>query len=612
MVKYKANKNNLDNIDDSLESPEKSQDEKNIENNKKNLDNAAEVAAASLNPYAKAAGYAYKLGDKLTGGKLGEKAGSAVNEIGKRIPGGNQIQNLSNKVAESGASDAAGKAASIKNNAQSGGTPGTDLNKTSDTQSTLSKANDNGLLSLFGNKKSDKSIDTDNIVGSIFANMPKSLKIKIILIGGGVFLFFIILMALFAGDDAMNLDLTNGNGSASASFKSGERVCSESEIESKLIYVGDSHLSGINDVLENESVETVLNGTDYNWFSNSAINTLEAILERKTDGVVIFSIGLKDLNNVDNYIETMKSLISKYPSNKFYFLSINKVDEEKTGYSNVEIEGFNKKMYEAFNGNYIDIFDSINYEDTIDGITLKSEKMKELNSYIVSILKSSGNIICSNGFTGSIDETKLNGGNGAILSKPLIDVIGEDKLNEWNSTLLNASQGYYGTGLGPANAAASLIDLGLSEGFIFPYFWGGGHGGQVFGISGSWGASRTITAGGSNQQPVSSNQPSGMDCSGFVSWALNNGGCRSFTPTTAAGFMNLGNKISPEKAQAGDIAASTTHVVIIIENTGTSLKVAEAKNPSKGIVFSEDDYSKYKSNGYTVRDMSSYYANNCK
>ena len=47
----------------------KSQDQRNIDNNAKNIRNAADVAIASKEPHAAAAGAAVKAADKITGGK---------------------------------------------------------------------------------------------------------------------------------------------------------------------------------------------------------------------------------------------------------------------------------------------------------------------------------------------------------------------------------------------------------------------------------------------------------------------------------------------------------------------------------------------------------------
>ena len=58
-----------------------SQDERNVKNNANNIRNAADVAMASKNPYAMAAGAVVKGADKITGGKSTEALGKAINNI---------------------------------------------------------------------------------------------------------------------------------------------------------------------------------------------------------------------------------------------------------------------------------------------------------------------------------------------------------------------------------------------------------------------------------------------------------------------------------------------------------------------------------------------------
>ena len=101
-----------------------SQDQRNTQNNANNIRNAADVAIASKNPYAMAAGAAIKGADKLTGGKSTEALGKAMTKANKVAPGGKKIQDASNKLSESGASDKIGKAARTYNSAGGGGAAG--------------------------------------------------------------------------------------------------------------------------------------------------------------------------------------------------------------------------------------------------------------------------------------------------------------------------------------------------------------------------------------------------------------------------------------------------------------------------------------------------------
>ena len=85
------------------------------ENNANNIRNAADVAMASKNPYAMVAGGALKAADKISGGKASQSLGSAVERLNRHNPMGRSLQNASNKLSESGASDKIGQAAAAKN-----------------------------------------------------------------------------------------------------------------------------------------------------------------------------------------------------------------------------------------------------------------------------------------------------------------------------------------------------------------------------------------------------------------------------------------------------------------------------------------------------------------
>ncbi len=91
------------------------------QNNANNIRNAADVAIATKNPYAVAAGAAVKAADKITGGKSTEALGKGMTRANEMTPGGKRIQDASNQLNESGASDKIGQAAAMKNQFSGGG-----------------------------------------------------------------------------------------------------------------------------------------------------------------------------------------------------------------------------------------------------------------------------------------------------------------------------------------------------------------------------------------------------------------------------------------------------------------------------------------------------------
>ena len=203
------------------------------------------------------------------------------------------------------------------------------------------------------------------------------------------------------------------------------------------------------------------------------------------------------------------------------------------------------------------------------------------------------------------------GGRKLKIGEDLLSLLGQEKIDNWNNKIKNDVSNASNMNQAVALAGYNLIQGALDEGIILPYFWGGGPSPNSIGVDSSMGSSRKIEYGKSDAQKFGSYWPWGYDCGGFVSWAIMNGGCSSFTRKNTTGFRDLPGKvnITADKAKAGDIAVSSTHVVLILNNTGSIIQVAEAKGTNYGMIFKEYNYSYFSS--YEFIDMSVYYANYC-
>ena len=237
---------------------------RNDANNAKNVRNAADVAIASKNPYGVAAGLAVKGADKVTGGKASEGLGKAMTRANRLSPLGNRMQNASNRLAESGISDAAGKGASIvnrqrgagisqdqmpnqvKTNANEGGEQRTDSLPSSDgrkNQSTNSNRGDKD------DKKSDVSSESQeetteseekkkgifstifSIKGSIAIFIASIILLPILLICFGIVVVSSVVpsfisnfddafgASFFAGEDNGDVEYTSSDSSQSSFFE---------------------------------------------------------------------------------------------------------------------------------------------------------------------------------------------------------------------------------------------------------------------------------------------------------------------------------------------------------------------------------------------------------
>lgn len=182
MSAYKANRNNSDREENS--SSEKERADK---NNAQNVRNAADVAIASGHPVAAAIGGAVKTADKITGGKASEGLGKAATKVMNKMPNGKAMQNASNKLSESGASDAIGKAAAMKN-----GAGGADGNSGGEAPGELS--NSTSGLSNIGNKSKNKENQELSGEGIGKINLKKILPIVLPIALGFITIIIIIVM----------------------------------------------------------------------------------------------------------------------------------------------------------------------------------------------------------------------------------------------------------------------------------------------------------------------------------------------------------------------------------------------------------------------------------
>lgn len=219
MSAYKANRNG-----DSSNLSEKERADK---NNAQNVRNAADVAIASGHPVAAAIGGAVKTADKITGGKASEGLGKAATKVMNKMPNGKAMQNASNKLNESGAGDAIGKAAAMKN-----GAGGADGNSGGEAPGELS--NSTSGLSNIGNKSKNKEKQELSGEGIGKINLKKILPIVLPIALGFITIIIIIVMinslifggfelafgaSGFAGESTGDITYTTDNPEAKAFYE---------------------------------------------------------------------------------------------------------------------------------------------------------------------------------------------------------------------------------------------------------------------------------------------------------------------------------------------------------------------------------------------------------
>lgn len=240
----------------------------------------------------------------------------------------------------------------------------------------------------------------------------------------------------------------------------------------------------------------------------------------------------------------------------------------------------------------------------------EGKKYDEILSSVYDTSSSISKATCSS--YGNIDygDYILSTEGTEILHQPL-DSFLESKgtsLEEFNELIAkNVDNAGYGTRAGVVAAAVTLIgELGNNYGVKVPYYWGGGHyDGVVDGALGYWGSTQCHTYANNTSYNYC-----GLDCSGFVPWAIKNGGF-NMSQDLAGNFKNLPGvkKVSLSNSpvlEPGDLLESSGHIVLVIgieEEAGVYI-CAEASGNSSGVQFTRRSFT---DSGYWGVKMDGFY-----
>ena len=207
----------------------------------------------------------------------------------------------------------------------------------------------------------------------------------------------------------------------------------------------------------------------------------------------------------------------------------------------------------------------------------------------------------NNGTLQPLKNYKTNHDGLEVLSHTLSESERES-LDDYLNKQINAAG--YGTGAGVAAAGQSLVYWLEQKGLYLQYFWGGGQGAgdnTVVGASPNWGS----TSYGADFK--GHGKYFGMDCSGFVSWAVRTACAPNSGSRQAEGWMSFGPEISLKDAKPGDVIAHKDHVMLVVKNNGDgTVYVAEESN-DLGFTLVDSD----RASGRKVVDMTKWYKDNC-
>ena len=627
-------------------------------NNANNIRNAADVAIASKNPYAMAIGGAVKAADKMTGGKSTEFLGKQMTKANKMTPGGRSIQRKSNKLNESGMSDKIGTAASMKNGGGAGAAEkGAKAAEAGDKAQKAKKASDGASKAKSGSggqkaqAKGKKSSETGAADGD--ANRSETGKAFLDGLGKAVLHFFlrhpflliiVILVIILFLMLLTNDDLTGHGGSHRyCSYQLNGVVSSGSvKLDNVQVELVNCDASPSNyTVLETIDFEKYVVGValaevswhkDYPEYFKAAIVAARGFSLRRNSGmcpsnpdncfygynVETGKIRMRACTNDQVYCDIDKPCYHYTRSGKPTIYGPEaegmsgatiwkgQLDEATKAEILAAAEEVKGKVLVDSSGNVV----STNYVNTDQNHWWElAQQGKKYDEILVEHYSSSGatgmnSATCSN--YGNIDygDYQLNSDGDVILNERL-DKFLESKgtsLEEFNNLIKsNVEKNGYGTRAGVVTAAVTLIaELGNNYDTKVPYFLSGGHhDGVRSGALGYWGSGyeddgrRCYYTGYGNVYTVC-----GLDCSGFVPWAIKNGGFQVGV-RLAGNFQNMdgARRVSLSSSSAvlepGDLLESEGHIVLVvgIDESTKEYVCAEASGKNAGVLFTRRPFS---------------------
>lgn len=349
-MSYQARRNGED---------QKSSTERSNQNNANNVKNAADIAIASKNPYAVAAGGAVKAADKLTGDKASDELGKMATKANQTIPGGNKRQDILDKLNDSGLSDKLGQATAMYNG----------LNNNPDL-SAQNKERKNRTSSNNKDEFSDGNNNPNNQDINGTASGSGSIVKKIALAASGVLIAIIFLLVIIISIITPYSDFEDALG---ASYASGEETGSFSDFKAASKEATEFY-ERINDVKldfakEGKIVEAVRIVAVYHIMSSENNNFTYRSMTKAKIKEIAAAMFEDNAYNEDIFVEnlvnsifkknfptydtakrsSMAKRVLKYIEDYYSFLGLDNSSCSEIGTCSYQIKGF---YYPYSKGNY--------------------------------------------------------------------------------------------------------------------------------------------------------------------------------------------------------------------------------------------------------------------
>ncbi len=545
--------NQTQNVEDEKKNVENEKQNKEIEANKKTLEQAAELAAESYAP----------------------GVGKTAFNIAKNTKIGDELLNKGATLATD-----------VKN---MNFTP--DVLNDSFSASDLIPNTSDGMLDFGSEKKdveSEGSLSGDASSIDAINNLPISLSTKIyIYLGVGLTLFLIMFIIVILHPSTM-LNLTDGEVKPKDMPESTEIAVSNELIESSLLYLGDESISNLKNLLNNDNISYVFEDeAGYSWLSQTGLDLLKEYLETKEIKNIVTSLGINDLDKIDNYINVYNNLINESDT-KLHILPIalGDIDLEKLdelGFSVADINNFNNRLQEAFPENYIYAAESVTDQ-------------KDLHNIVLERIRKSTNF-------NFLDQYPEEGDAETLKGSSILDVLGEDGIIELEEYIINNIESTQKCSASRVAASAVGLINGLHKvGYKIPFYPSGAYYGVDL-IDRTWGSviEPRISADGEVYNY------NGLDSSGLVYWAMTTAGINSRL-INYDDYILFNHSLEFNDAYPGALLLSKDYIGIVIENKKTHLEVVEAIN--SGGHFASYNKKEIEEK-YIIAHTVTYYNENC-
>ena len=141
----------------------------------------------------------------------------------------------------------------------------------------------------------------------------------------------------------------------------------------QMIFVGDSRVVGMSmaggySYVGKESI-------GYDWFVSEGVYQMLNQMNTWPDAEVILCFGINDVANIGSYIAEYQYLEENYPNTRFWFMSVNPVNDgmaSSCGYfiNSDMVLSFNSVLQQAFPDQYLDVYSYLqsNGYGTSDGV----------------------------------------------------------------------------------------------------------------------------------------------------------------------------------------------------------------------------------------------------